>query len=57
MQFCQLKRRNFITLVGGVAAWPLTARGQQIKLARIGVLYIGFADTESFLARADEVIE
>jgi len=44
-----MKRREFITLLGGAAAaWPLTAHGQQSKIARIGALYIGFADAESF---------
>jgi putative tryptophan/tyrosine transport system substrate-binding protein len=49
MQFDRLKRREFITLIGGGAvAWPLTARAQPSKVARIGALYIGFADAESF---------
>jgi putative ABC transport system substrate-binding protein len=49
MPFDQLKRRDFIALLGSTAAaWPLAARAQQAKVARIGALYIGLADAESF---------
>ena len=50
-----VRRRQFMTLLGGAATWPIAAKGQQLdRLRLVGVLLLGNADAEFFLTELRE---
>jgi putative ABC transport system substrate-binding protein len=60
MHFDQLKRREFITLLGGAVAWPAVVPAQQSAITTIGYLSTRSADeakyvTDAFIQGLNEV--
>src|SRR5262245_52294087 len=52
MQFGPLNRRDFISWIGGAAAWPFAARAQQPAMPVVGFLNQGSVQPSAYLVAA-----
>jgi putative tryptophan/tyrosine transport system substrate-binding protein len=52
MQFGQLKRREFISLLGGAAAWPFAAHAQQPTMPVVGFLHSASPEPNAYIVAA-----
>ena len=43
-----MRRREFVSLIGGAAAWPITARAQQTERMRLIGVLMAYAESDQF---------